>query len=208
MRAYVLGYELTDDESYLKLATRWALTGVPYVYQWGDRPIMKYATIATLCATNWRAPVWIGRPVQWCGIVYADALLDLAPHDKTLNWRQLAEGILIAGEQQQYTEGTSRGLLADSLILDSQKLLPYDINPCALVSLRLRLKGLPAGLETAINRVHRVVSPYPVSIENGMVEIQGTRGAAYQILIDGERVVEVESQGLDRLPLEQPAGGL
>lgn len=208
VRAYVLGYELTDDESHLKLAARWALTGVPYVYQWGDRPIMKYATIATLCATNWRAPVWIGRPVQWCGIVYADALLDLAPHDKTLNWRRLAEGILISGEQQQYTEGTSRGLLADSLILDSQKLLPYDINPCALVSLRLRLKGLPAGLETAANRVHRIVAPYPVSIENNTAAIHARKGVSYQVVIDGERIVELESQGVDRLPLDQPAGGL
>ncbi len=202
VRAYALGFELTDDDAYLKLAVRWALTGVPYVYQWGDRPIMKYATIATLCATNWRAPVWIGRPVQWCGIVYADALLDLAPHDKTLNWRQLAEGILISGEQQQYTEGSSKGLLADSLILDSQKLLPYDINPCALVSLRLRLQNQPSGLSCAVGQVHRVVSPYPVSIEGNTAIIRGRRGAAYQILVDGTHLVELKSQGLDRVSLE------
>ena len=208
VKAYTVGYELTQDEEYLKLAARWALTGVPYVYQWGDRPIMKYATIATLCATHWKAPVWIGRPVQWCGLVYADALLDLAPHDSTLKWRQLAEGILISGEQQQYTGGPSKGLLADSLILSSQKLLPYDINPCALVSLRLRLRSQPAGLETAVGRVHRVVAPFPVSIEDEIATVKAKKGTSYQVLIDGERIVEIQSQGVDRISLSNPLPGL
>ncbi len=208
VRAYTLGYELTGNEEYLKLATRWALNGVPFVYQWGDRPIMQYATIATICATHWKAPVWIGRPVQWCGIVYADALLDLAPHDTTLDWRRLAEGILVSGEQQQYTEGGSAGLLADSLILKSQKLLPFDINPCALVSLRLRLNNAPAGLETTVSQTRRVVAPFPVAIEGETAAISARKGVRYQVVIDGQRVVEILSQGIDKLPLDPPAGGL
>ena len=142
VRAYTLGYEITGDEEYLDLAARWALSGLPFVYQWSDRPVMRYATTPTLCATNYRAPVWIGRPVQWCGLVYADSILDLAEHDETLDWRHLARGILISGEQQQYTGGNSRGLLADSITLGNQELHPYDINPTALVSL---LSGVTAG---------------------------------------------------------------
>lgn len=201
-RAYTLGFELTDNDEYLEHAVRWALTGIPFVYQWGDRPIMRYATIATLCATHYNAPVWIGRPVQWCGLVYADALLDLAKHDRTLPWRKLAEGILVAGEQQQYTEGPSKGLLADSLLLDQQKLLPFDINPCALVSLRLRIHDQPAGLSFARLHNQRVVAPFPCRIDEDAVVIDAPEGTTYQILIDGERIVEIQSRGTDRLSLD------
>lgn len=200
-KAYILGYELTGREEYRDLARRWALSGAPNVYQWGNRPVMRYATIATLCATHYEAPVWIGRPVQWCGIVYADALLDLAPHDETLDWRKLAEGILIAGEQQQYTEGPSRGLLADSFLLDTQRLLPFDINPCALVSLRLRLAGEAAGLEFAEAGGRRVVAPFPVRMEDGEAIIQGKAGLSYQIVLDGEQIIDVKSAGEDRVKL-------
>jgi hypothetical protein len=198
-QAYIYGYELTGDESFRELAIRWALSGVPFVYQWENRPIMRYATTATLCATHYEAPVWIGRPVQWCGLVYADALLDLAPHDETLDWKKLAEGILISGEQQQYVEGPSRGLLADSLILKTQKLLPFDINPCALVSLRLRMKGDPSGLHFAEADGRRVIAPFPVSIEGGKAIVQGKEGLSYQVILDGERIVEVKSKGVDRV---------
>jgi len=199
LQAYIFGYELTGDEQYRDLAERWALSGVPFVYQWSNRPIMRYATTATLCATHYKAPVWIGRPVQWCGIVYADALLDLAPHDDTLDWRKLAEGILISGEQQQYLEGPSRGLLADSLILKTQTLLPFDINPCALVSLRLRLAGGAAGLHFAEREGRQVIAPFPVRIEDGEAVVSGNAGLSYQVIIDGERIIEVKSKGKDRI---------
>jgi hypothetical protein len=79
--AYVRAYELTGDAEHLEHARRWAVTGLPFVYQWSNQPIMAYATIAVYGATNWRAPNWIGLPVQWCGTVYAYALLLLAPYD-------------------------------------------------------------------------------------------------------------------------------
>ncbi|MHC4403190.1 MAG: hypothetical protein ACYTG0_26310, partial [Planctomycetota bacterium] len=79
--AYVRGYELTGNEEYLRHARKWALSGVPFVYLWSRRPIMLYATPPVFGATNWRAPCWIGLPVQWVGGVYAYALTMLAPHD-------------------------------------------------------------------------------------------------------------------------------
>jgi hypothetical protein len=183
VKSYVLGYELTGNMGYLKEAVRWALSGLPYVYQWHDREIMAYATTPTLCATKWRSPVWIGLPVQWCGLVYADALLDLLPHDQTLDWRQLADGIIIAAEQMLYPDGPSVGTLPDVFELDTQNRMPADINPANVIGLRRRLDGKPQGLYCAVAEGARVVAPFPVNLVNGKATIDGK--GTYQILVNG-----------------------
>lgn len=192
VRAYILGYELTQNKEYLDLAVRWGVSGIPYVYQWSNRPTMLYATTGTLCATHFEAPVWIGRPVQWMGVVYADALLDLVPHDKTVDWTKLAEGILRSAQQQQYSEGLSQGLLADSLSLADQQLLPADINPCALVSLQLRLDDQPNGIYSAVVDGKRIVAPYPVRAEKGELFVTGPAGQKYVIVMEGGKIKLVE----------------
>ncbi|MEX0742324.1 MAG: SpoIIE family protein phosphatase, partial [Phycisphaeraceae bacterium] len=102
VRAYVLAYRLTGDEDHLTEAKRWAISGLPFLYQWqmGDEAAMPWAVIAVYGATNWEAPNWIGLPVQWCGLPYADALLMLAEHDETFDWKHVAEGILVSAEWQ------------------------------------------------------------------------------------------------------------
>lgn len=201
--AYVRGYELTQRQDLLDEARRWALTGVPFVYQWGPEETgMKYATIGVLGATNWIAPNWIGRPVQWCGTVYAYGLLKLAPYDKTLNWRKLAEGILISSEHQQYTEGKFTGTLPDSIDPLSGKQYPWNINPSALVSLRLLIRGELDSLAFVHHQNHRIVSPFPITIENGQVWVTAPRGQSYQIVIDGETIRSIVSQGKDLIPLD------
>jgi hypothetical protein len=105
------------------MAKHWAWTGVPFVYLDNpvDRPAGQYATIAVLGATNWVAPNWMGLPVQWCGLVYADALYRLAPHDPQSHWKQIADGITISGILQSWAHDSSdtqrRGLLPDSFSL-------------------------------------------------------------------------------------------
>ncbi|MGQ9503519.1 MAG: hypothetical protein ACUVQR_01295 [Thermogutta sp.] len=202
--AYVRGYELTGRQDYLAEARRWALSGVPFVYLWAEQPVMLYATIPVYGATNWRAPNWIGLPVQWCGLVYAYSLTELARYDTTLDWRHLAEGILIAGEQMQVPreEGDYAGLLPDSFHLAYQRRQGPFINPCALALLRLAVNGQPHRLSVAIGDRHRVVAPFPVRIEGNQVVIQGRVGLAYQVLVDGDRIVKIDSQGEDRISLE------
>ncbi len=202
--AYVRAYELTGDPAHREAARRWAITGLPFVYQWSNQPIMTYATIAVYGATHWRQPVWIGLPVQWCGTVYAHALLMLAEHDQTLDWRKLAKGILISAEQQQYTDGPSQGCLPDVFQLETQMRLPYDINPSVLVQLRLQIEGHQAGLAVAADEQHRVVSPFPVQLHEGHARIQAKEGLQYQILVDGERIVDITSQGEDIVSLGDP----
>ncbi len=201
--AYVRAYEITGNREHLNEARRWAITGLPFVYQWSNRPVMMYATTPVYGATHCRAPNWIGLPVQWCGTVYAYALLLLADYDQTLDWRKVADGITISGEQQQYPDGPSIGCLPDVFALPAQQRRPADINPGALVSLRLRLSGKLDSLDMATDDKHRVVAPFPVEIEGGKAVIQGQAGEEYQVLIDGSRVVDVVSQGEDVIALEE-----
>jgi len=146
LRANVLGYELTGDREFFDEARYWAWSGVPFVYL--DRPtdtgrVGMYATIAVLGASNWVAPNWIGLPVQWCGLVYADALLDLWFHDRDPRWKLLADGIISSGYQQSWpavsgavnsrTARERQGLLPDSFILESQQRSDPAINPATLL---------------------------------------------------------------------------
>jgi len=204
VRAYVWGYELTGREEYLQEARRWALSGVPFVYLWGEFPIMLYATIPVYGATHWRAPNWMGLPVQWCGIVYAYALNMLAPYDATLDWRHLARGILIAAQQMQVPEGAgaNAGLLPDAFHLRNQQRLAPFINPCAIVSLDRAIRGEIHRPVVATGEGRRVVSPFPVRIEEGKAVVEGRPGIRYQLLVDGSRVIDVLSQGRDFVSLE------
>jgi hypothetical protein len=141
--AYVRGYELTRDPALLDRARYWALAGLPFVYLWdrADLPTMRYATIAVYGATHWKAPNWIGLPVQWCGTVYAARLLELAGHDRTVDWRRVAEGITAAAERMQWPDGPFAGCLPDSFGLASQARNGPMINPGAVLALRLALAG-------------------------------------------------------------------
>lgn len=203
VRAYVLGYRLTRNPDYARLATTWAVRGLPFVYLWSCRPIMAYATIAVFGATHWRAPVWIGRPVQWCGLVYADSLRLLAEHDRTLDWQKIALGILIAAEQMQYPDGRYAGCLPDSIETNSQLRFGPAINPCAILSLSRRMQGLPDDLTVLRTHDHVVLGPFPMSAGSarGTIVVHSRPGVDYELLIDGEHVLTVRGTGRDVVSL-------
>lgn len=148
VRAYTVAYEWTGEKRWLDRAVEWAWTGVPFVYlrRPAEGPVGEYATIAVYGATQWQAPVWIGLPVQWCGLVYADALRQLARHDPRGPWRQIAVGITASAIQQTYPPNhPRRGLLPDSFSLTAQARNPSDINPGTLQPLAgWALTGRPA----------------------------------------------------------------
>jgi len=137
---------LTGDPELLDTARYWAWTGVPFVYlvtptaERGPAVVGSYATIPVLGATNWVAPNWFGLPVQWCGLVYADGLVQLARLDPRGPWRTLAEGIAASGILQTYPQDhPHHGLLPDSFNLSAQSRNPSDINPGTLQPVALRL---------------------------------------------------------------------
>jgi hypothetical protein len=119
----------------------------------------------------------------------------------------VAEGILICGEQMQYPDGPSIGCLPDVFELESQSRRPADINPGALVSLRLLIAGKLDGLAVAADEQHRVVAPFPVTVRDGKAHVDAQPGVKYQVLIDGTRIVDVTSQGQDAIPLDAGASG-
>jgi hypothetical protein len=208
--AFTRGYELTGEKMYLAEARRWALSGVPFTYLWSDRPVMLYATVPVLGATNWREPCWIGLPVQWCGGVYAYALTMLAPYDDTLDWKQLARGILIAAQQMQYPDGYNAGTLPDSFALADQQRRPWNINPCALVSLQQALDGKVDSLAVAVAEGgRRAVGPFAMRVDGNTVVVAAKARTRKQVLLTGSagaeaRFVTVDSKGDDRVELTKP----
>ena len=148
VKAFALGYELTGEPELLDAARYWAWTGVPFVFlvnpTGANEPtaVGPFATTPVLGATNWVAPNWIGLPVQWCGLVYADGLMHLARLDPSGPWRRLAEGIATSGILQTYPmDHPHHGLLPDSYNLLAQSRNPADINPGTLQPLALPLLG-------------------------------------------------------------------
>jgi len=121
VQSFVEGYRLTGELRYLDLAQRWALAGLPFVYLWnaGDRDIMRYTTIPVFGASNYIYP-WFGRPVMWNGLDYAIGLqaladeLDAAGKPLLLDWRKVAEGVTVAAAQMQPAEGPYLGMYPDA----------------------------------------------------------------------------------------------
>ena len=209
----VLAYEATGEEKYLDSARRWAISGLPFVYLWEDpdlkpwpgdknpegeyQPMMRYATIAVFGATSWTSPNWMGRPVQWCGLDYAHALLLLSRYDSTLDWHKIGEGIIASAECQLCLEDEKIGLLPDSFQLDTQERFPYWINPTAVHLLRRMADGRHTSLCVVDANGRRVASPYPAVVDGNKVKITAPKGARYQLLIDGSELREIVSNGED-----------
>jgi hypothetical protein len=131
-RAYTLGYLISGREDYLEQARYWAWTGVPFVYLVNPTTgaVGPYATIPVLGATGWQGS-WFGRPVQWCGLVYASALHQLGEYDPQGPWRQIASGITATGLQMAWPvdDVDRQGLLPDFFLLESQQREGPAINP-------------------------------------------------------------------------------
>jgi hypothetical protein len=218
--AYVRGYELTRDPALLEAARAWALAGLPFVYLWdrADLPTMRYATIAVYGATHWKAPNWIGLPVQWCGTVYAWRLLELAKHDRSIDWRRVAEGITAAAERMLWPDGPFAGCLPDSFALARQARNGPMINPGAVLACRLALGGdRPdaatdlvewGGKPLAVTTVARDVAAEKQ--EDGSLVLRGRfhPGAAcvWQIAGPGVREVTVNGAAAPRVEAWPPFG--
>ena len=197
VRAYALGYELTGDKNLREAARYWAWTGIPFVYLRNPtgQAVGSYATIAVLGATQWVAPNWMGLPVQWCGLVYADALRLLARSDCDSLWTRIADGIAASGLQQTFPLGSDParvGLLPDSFNLAAQMRNDPAINPGTLLS------GLPGLYQQApiydfrIARTSGLIVHAPGLISafqetrNGVsFDAQSGTVATYDVLITG-----------------------
>jgi hypothetical protein len=165
--AYALAFALTREPAMLQRAKQWALTGIPFIYLSPPtgQPIGLYSTIAVFGATQWIAPVWIGLPVQWCGLVYADALRELQKHDPSGPWKTIADGIVLSAIQQLYpSDHLYHGLLPDSFELTAQVRNPSDINPASLQPLALPLLGALPSYQCEVLPATGIIAHFPGSI--------------------------------------------
>ena len=146
VKAYALGYIISGRRQYLEQARYWAWTGVPFLYLQPPTPqsVGSYSTIAVLGATNWTAPLWLGRPVQWCGLVYSSALHLLSECDPEGPWEKIAKGITATGLQMTWprTDAERQGLLPDFFHLKAQISDGPAINPGTVQAHLAELYGL------------------------------------------------------------------
>jgi hypothetical protein len=193
--AYTLGYELTGDRDFLEQARYWGWTGVPFVYLHPPaEPFGIYNTIPVLGATGWVAPIWIGLPVQWCGLVYAEALYRLARHDADGPWKTVADGIVVGGIQHTWPmeDAQRKGLLPDFLILQSQQRDGPAINPGTVLAGALRfydsmpLHDFYAFREAGL-LVHAPgkIKPDGSSADAVQFDVAGWPAKPYKVLING-----------------------
>ena len=182
--AYTLAFEATGEPHFLQEARYWAWTGVPFVYLVNptDGPVGVYSTIAVYGATNWQAPVWFGRPVQWCGLVYADALYRLGRHDSEGPWRRLADGIAAAGVQHTWKQNDAnrQGLLPDWFAPREQVRAGPAINPGTVQASAARLYGLPPVYDYAVCRKAGLYVHAP-----GRVEVTDESATAVAFRVSG-----------------------
>ncbi len=215
VNAFVTGYQITGDQSLLERARYWAWTGVPFVYLVNPtgKPVGPYSTIAVYGATDWRAPVWFGLPVQWCGLVYADALYRLARHDADGPWKKLADGITAAGIQHSWKEDDAHrvGLLPDFYHLREQRSDGPAINPGTVQANAIRFFGQPCAYDFQVARKSRLFVHAPGEIggleEDGThvsFSVRGWRSAPYRVLVSGlEKQPSVRINGAN-VRLESP----
>ncbi len=213
---YTLAYRITGDTQFLDDARRWALEGATYIYLWDgpQNPWQFGAYIGVLGATNWKAPNWIGRPVQWIGTVYAYALLDFADvllsnSPETARWRALAEAITLSTERQIYPDGEFVGLLPDSIDCVLGSRYAWNINPAVPIALRLRLNGKQDALTFVWDENYRVVSPFPTKILAGndaqdgdALEIDAPKDVSFQILVNN-RVIDVPARETHHIKIDR-----
>jgi hypothetical protein len=175
VRAYLLGYELTGNSDFFEQAKYWAWTGVPFIYLTPPTggAVGVYSTIPVFGATQFVAPNWMGLPVQWCGLVYGDAIRRLGRFDKEGPWLKLANGIAAAGVQHIHTsaEPDFQGLLPDSYDLRAQHRNPVPINPATLLPEAIQYFGFPATYDfhSVLNHRAFVHCPGPITdvVEQG-----------------------------------------
>ena len=140
--AYVEAYRFSGHDRWLRNAVTWARRGLPFIYLWDDpeKPFLVGGSIPVFGAT-WYQGSWFGRPVQWNGLRYANALMKLAEYDESYPWRKIAECVIRSAIHQQDFEGENAALWPDNIsAIDSEK-CPWVFGPRMIVRNVLKLTG-------------------------------------------------------------------
>lgn len=197
--AYLDAFLVTGEARFLKRSRYWAMTGLPFIYLWRapDREVMPYASISVMGTTFWTLQ-WFGTPVQWVGLVYARAIQRLSRFDDSVDWRRLAEGILLSAMQQEMDrveEPRSRlGFLTDNVNVVTREVCQWYISPTHVDRALGAVTGSGPWIHTEVVRcpggtVH-ITSPGQVDsavFEAGALRFRltGQQGLAYRTVVVG-----------------------
>jgi hypothetical protein len=146
----------------------------------------------------------MGLPVQWCGLVYADALYRFERYDSYMKWKPIADGITASGLQQTWPAGKDSdrvGLLPDSFALKPQMRNDSAINPATLLACAQRLYNRPLVYDYRVFRDFnpadgKAVQPLIVHAPGEVVEVgqkpgkivfkvKGWSEGKYRVLVTG-----------------------
>jgi len=140
--AYVEAYRFSGHDRWLRDAATWARRGLPFIYLWDDpeKPFLIGGSIPVFGAT-WYQGSWFGRPVQWNGLRYANALLKLAEYDESYPWRRIAETIIRSAIHQQDLDGENVALWPDNISAIDCAKCPWVFAPRQIIRNVLKLTG-------------------------------------------------------------------
>ncbi len=196
----VFAWQMTGKPEHLEFARYWATTGLPFIYGWQapDRPGLRYATVSVFGATFFTMP-WFGKPVQWVGLVYADALRRLARYDASLPWLKIAEGILFSAIHQcDLARRPEAGCPWPGALPDSYDVVKNVVNaawigPWQIIDQLAETSGAPV-LSRLAHRTNgqwiTLLSALPVTRwdvtgEGSRIELHGRTGSSFGLLMRG-----------------------
>ncbi len=151
--AFLAAYRFSGEARWLQDAIYWAQTGLPFVYLWEDPklPFLLGATIPVFGATLYNYS-WFGLPVQWNGLRYAMAILDLAEYDSSHPWRDIARLIIHSAIHQQAPEGEDVALWPDNVSAIDGARCPWVFAPQQIIQAICRLTGKDLTPQTKVFR--------------------------------------------------------
>jgi hypothetical protein len=190
VRAWIEGCWLTGSDWFAE-AEEWANRGLPFIYTWNDPaiPAMRYASTPVFGAT-WYTGSWYGRPVQWCGLNYAEALSYLIDAGVTEPWTKIRDGLISSGAHQQFTEPHRVALIPDSIDL-TQNGLPADywVPPYTQAYALAHKLGMPPTPRTAVAGPYRVsgMGKVKANVAGSRLEISAAfpEKGAHHLLVAG-----------------------
>ncbi len=140
--AFLAAYRFSGEERWLRDAVFWARTGIPFVYVWDDSklPFLLGASIPVFGASLFNYS-WFGLPVQWNGLRYAMAIMDLAEYDSSYPWRDIARLIIHSATHQQAPEGEDVALWPDNVSAINGVRCPWVFAPHQILQAVCRLTG-------------------------------------------------------------------
>jgi len=144
-QAFLEAYQMSGEQRWLDAARDDAWAGMPFIYVWGEpgKPWMPYGSIPVFGAT-WFRGSWFGRLVQWNGLRYAEALLQLDQFDPGeqfggLTWRDIARGIMVSAMYQQREDDEFVALWPDALGCRDESRAAWEFAPRQILTIQFEL---------------------------------------------------------------------